>query len=169
MTDEHEEAQGLKNVRGNPVFMPVAAEAGMILRGLRHGCPQRAWGQVRACPEGKEGLLRALKGAATGPAHQRSYGGGGDVTSTMIYTHVRNRGGRGVRSPTDALAWGSVDHSYNGIMLSSPPRRIPAVCRRGWFRRGLGNSLGTRGNRGMGSESMHWGRLISILNSWAAY
>jgi hypothetical protein len=55
MSDDHEEAQGLKNVRGNPVFMPVAAEAGLILRGLRHGCPQRASGQVRrALTENKD-------------------------------------------------------------------------------------------------------------------
>jgi site-specific recombinase XerD len=26
-----------------------------------------------------------------------------DVKTTMIYTHVLNRGGRGVRSPADAL------------------------------------------------------------------
>ena len=26
-----------------------------------------------------------------------------DVSTTMIYTHVLNRGGRGVRSPADAL------------------------------------------------------------------
>ena len=26
-----------------------------------------------------------------------------DVTTTMIYTHVLNRGGRGVRSPLDGL------------------------------------------------------------------
>ncbi|HEY6121576.1 MAG TPA: tyrosine-type recombinase/integrase [Pyrinomonadaceae bacterium] len=26
-----------------------------------------------------------------------------DVTTTMIYTHVLNRGGQGVRSPADAL------------------------------------------------------------------
>ena len=26
-----------------------------------------------------------------------------DVSTTMIYTHVLNRGGRGVRSPVDAL------------------------------------------------------------------
>ena len=26
-----------------------------------------------------------------------------DVTTTMIYTHVLNRGGRGVRSPADGL------------------------------------------------------------------
>ena len=29
-----------------------------------------------------------------------------DVRTTMIYIHVLNRGGRGVRSPTDALAQG---------------------------------------------------------------
>jgi site-specific recombinase XerD len=27
-----------------------------------------------------------------------------DVSTTMIYTHVLNRGGRGVRSPADMLA-----------------------------------------------------------------
>jgi site-specific recombinase XerD len=27
-----------------------------------------------------------------------------DVRSTMVYTHVLNRGGRGVRSPADRLA-----------------------------------------------------------------
>ena len=29
--------------------------------------------------------------------------GHGDVSTTMIYTHVLNRGGLGVRSPVDAL------------------------------------------------------------------
>ena len=27
-----------------------------------------------------------------------------DVSTTMIYTHVLNRGGRGIRSPVDGLA-----------------------------------------------------------------
>jgi integrase len=30
--------------------------------------------------------------------------GHNDVTTTMIYTHVLNRGGKGVRSPADGLA-----------------------------------------------------------------
>ncbi len=30
-----------------------------------------------------------------------------DVSTTMIYTHVLNRGGRGVRSPADGLGMGS--------------------------------------------------------------
>jgi site-specific recombinase XerD len=29
--------------------------------------------------------------------------GHGDVSTTMIYTHVLNRGGRGVRSPFDQI------------------------------------------------------------------
>jgi site-specific recombinase XerD len=33
--------------------------------------------------------------------------GHNDVKTTMIYTHVLNRGGRGVRSPADRLSWGS--------------------------------------------------------------
>jgi integrase len=41
-----------------------------------------------------------------------------DVSTTMIYTHVLNRGGRGVESPADRLA-GS---SYG----SSPPRKRPS-------------------------------------------
>lgn len=36
-----------------------------------------------------------------------------DVETTMIYTHVLNRGGRGVRSPADGLAFTS--ESGNGI------------------------------------------------------
>jgi integrase len=28
-----------------------------------------------------------------------------DASTTMIYTHVLNRGGMGVRSPADGLAW----------------------------------------------------------------
>ena len=32
--------------------------------------------------------------------------GHADVRTTMIYTHVLNRGGRGVRSPADALTLG---------------------------------------------------------------
>jgi len=35
-----------------------------------------------------------------------------DVSTTMVYTHVLNRGGRGVRSPADSL----------GSVLDSKPR-----------------------------------------------
>lgn len=33
--------------------------------------------------------------------------GHSDVKTTMIYTHVLNRGGRGVQSPADRLSGGS--------------------------------------------------------------
>jgi hypothetical protein len=32
--------------------------------------------------------------------------GHADVSTTMIYTHVLNKGGRGVRSPLDVESWG---------------------------------------------------------------
>jgi site-specific recombinase XerD len=34
--------------------------------------------------------------------------GHSDVSTTMIYTHVLNRGGRGVMSPVDRMATGSL-------------------------------------------------------------
>ncbi len=33
-----------------------------------------------------------------------------EVSTTMIYTHVLNRGGRGVRSPADRLDFGLENH-----------------------------------------------------------
>lgn len=44
-----------------------------------------------------------------------------DVRTTMIYTHVLNRGGRGVVSPAD-LALGSVGHGHPW------PPELPAAC-----------------------------------------
>jgi hypothetical protein len=43
-----------------------------------------------------------------------------DVKTTMIYTHVLNRGGRGVRSPADML-WAGVAGSPNLRQLSLQP------------------------------------------------
>ena len=42
-----------------------------------------------------------------------------DVGTTMIYTHVLNRGGRGVRSPLDRLADGA--RRLGGTAVLSPP------------------------------------------------
>ncbi len=54
-----------------------------------------------------------------------------DVRTTMIYTHVLNRGGRGVRSPADGLArraderWaGAAYHAGNGVTMEQPPARL---------------------------------------------
>jgi integron integrase len=56
-----------------------------------------------------------------------------DVSTTMVYTHVLNRGGRGVRSPADSL----------GAVLESHPAMIPnievtfSLCRIPWLRMAL--------------------------------
>ena len=55
-----------------------------------------------------------------------------DVRTTMIYTHVLNRGGRGVRSPVDALQPRAAG--------AGPPRRVGRAQVR---RRGLPSFPGT--------------------------
>ena len=54
--------------------------------------------------------------------------GHSDVKTTMIYTHVLNRGGRGVRSPADLL-WsrGGVAAAPDLTGLVSQPISLPAV------------------------------------------
>ena len=49
-----------------------------------------------------------------------------DVKTTMIYTHVLNRGGRGVRSPADLL-WSRVSPRTAARQLSSQPNFLPDV------------------------------------------
>ena len=49
-----------------------------------------------------------------------------DVKTTMIYTHVLNRGGRGVRSPADLL-WSRVSSRSDTRQLSSQPNFLPDV------------------------------------------
>jgi site-specific recombinase XerD len=45
--------------------------------------------------------------------------GHSDVSTTMVYTHVLNRGGRGVQSPLDTQGT-----SPDAILLPSPPRPL---------------------------------------------
>jgi hypothetical protein len=47
--------------------------------------------------------------------------GHADVSTTMIYTHVLNKGGRGVRSPLDARASDPQDRA------EQPPARYGAA------------------------------------------
>jgi integrase len=47
-----------------------------------------------------------------------------DVSTTMIYTHVLNRDGRGVRSPADRLLTPASPTSFGGIL---PPIRLPLL------------------------------------------
>ena len=42
-----------------------------------------------------------------------------DVSTTMIYTHVLNRGGNGVRSPADAFVNRIADGGYIEVILTS--------------------------------------------------
>jgi len=55
-----------------------------------------------------------------------------DVRTTMVYTHVLNRGGRGIRSPADGLARppderqaGAAYHARNGVTRKQPTATIP--------------------------------------------
>jgi integron integrase len=51
-----------------------------------------------------------------------------DVSTTMIYTHVLNKGGRGVRSPLDGLAVGDVAAPRDGVPFP-PSSGAPAAVR----------------------------------------
>lgn len=48
-----------------------------------------------------------------------------DVSTTMLYTHVLNRGGHGVRSPLDSLAAGGADRGHVRDGGRDEPRRGP--------------------------------------------
>lgn len=48
-----------------------------------------------------------------------------DVRTTMIYTHVLNRGGLGVRSPAD-IGRGDLWHFPAGLRAALPPRQLPS-------------------------------------------
>ena len=48
-----------------------------------------------------------------------------DLKTTMIYTHVLNRGGRGVESPVDSLARSLVPAASRGDALPAPPGTSP--------------------------------------------
>jgi integron integrase len=50
-----------------------------------------------------------------------------DVSTTMVYTHVLNRGGRGVRSPADRLLAPAVPTRAAGLPQSLRPLLLPAI------------------------------------------
>ena len=49
-----------------------------------------------------------------------------DVKTTMIYTHVLNRGGRGVRSPADLL-WSDAARRADARQLSLQPNFLTSL------------------------------------------
>jgi hypothetical protein len=63
----------------------------------------------------KHALLRILLRTGTISEPYRNSLGHKDVKTTMIYTHVLNRGGKGVRSPLDGLKIGSGKGSYTDL------------------------------------------------------
>ncbi|MBX3301316.1 MAG: tyrosine-type recombinase/integrase [Nitrospira sp.] len=85
-----------------------------------------------------------------------------DVRTTMIYTHVLNRGGKGVRSPADALVQGGALRSYNGMMPTCLSRlRVLGDRVDKWMQR----------HENCATTDMRYRRTISvnILNSWASH
>jgi|GEM_PF-3470661 len=56
--------------------------------------------------------------------------GHADLKTTMISTHVLQRGGRGVRSPLESLAFPSDSQASEAAPLSrTPSRRLPRITR----------------------------------------
>ena len=50
-----------------------------------------------------------------------------DVSTTMIYTHVLNRGGRGVRSPADRLLAAGIPLQARGVIRPLTRRLLPPI------------------------------------------
>ena len=48
-----------------------------------------------------------------------------DVSTTMIYPHVLNRGDRGVLSPVDTLAWGRLPREVREPQYRCPSAALP--------------------------------------------
>jgi hypothetical protein len=92
-------------------------ESGHVQRHHLHGSViQRALAEaVRASGSGKRASCHTLRHSFATHLLQAGYDirtvqellGHRDVATTMVYTHVLNRGGRGIRSPADSLWSGS--------------------------------------------------------------
>ena len=65
-------------------------------------------------------------GLSAGDALGGSALGHADVSTTMIYTHVLNIGGGGVRSPVDSLP----DHAAEGTPAFDPVSAVTAFVKR---------------------------------------
>jgi transposase len=62
--------------------------------------PKKPGDRVKTDRRDAEKLVRALRADDLGPLCTSLHS---DVSTTMIYTHVLNRGARGVRSPLDVI------------------------------------------------------------------
>jgi hypothetical protein len=87
-----------------PDHPTVARDYGQEVAGLEPAGPMRDLAEVRAQHQAvMDQMVTAIRRRGYSIRTVQGLLGHADVSTTMIYTHVLNRGGKGVRSPLDRL------------------------------------------------------------------